>query len=317
MVELHYHLDGGLRPSTCLDLYKRFYKCEILPSPFNTIENMKKAMSLDKPEFDLSKTLEKFEIPLHILQDSFALERVAYEAVIDLYNDGVDYAEIRFSPQSHMRKGLTQSEAVDAVLAGIARGRKETNNQITVGLILCMMRGGKKEDNLRTINLAREYRGTCVCGVDLAGDEITYPLYMYMGEIELCKQLSIPLTVHAGEVDNKMDLLLALDLGVRRIGHGTVAMKYPELMQMMKEKDVLVECCPTSNYKTGIINSVSNHPIRKFYEYGIKVVACCDDATLMDTTTSKEITICKDRIGMNYLQLNDMERWGEMYRFLK
>lgn len=171
-VELHDHLDGGLRIRTILELAK---------------ENEVTLPSLDEQELQawfvrgckqksLSLYLETFSVTTSVMQTRQALERVAFEAVEDLAKENVCYAEIRFAPNLHLEKELTPEEAVQAVLDGLDRGRKKTG--MPSGLILCAMRNQSPALSLATAELAVAFCDRGVVGFDLAGFHTTYLIYL-------------------------------------------------------------------------------------------------------------------------------------------
>ena len=141
-MELHLHLDGSMRPSTVLELY---HQENIIP-PCNDVLTMKKLLTANPEAKNLPEVLQVFNIPLKVLQKGFALKRAAKELVEDLKKQGNSYVEIRFAPQLSTKEGLSQKDVLDFVIAGIEEGMKE-NPGIDARLLLCMMRGGTKEEN--------------------------------------------------------------------------------------------------------------------------------------------------------------------------
>ena len=159
MRELHLHLDGSLRPSTVLDLY---HEQNIIP-PCDDVLTMKKMLTADPNSKILADVLRVFNIPLKVLQTKEALKRASKELVEDLASQGNEYAEIRFAPQLSTREGLSQKEVLDAVIEGVKEGLK-TSPSIKIGLLLCLIRGGTKEENKESVLLANEYKGNFVKG---------------------------------------------------------------------------------------------------------------------------------------------------------
>lgn len=303
MVELHYHLDGGLRPKTVFEFYQENAKSDpTFINPFHSEEEVRLALGIEQPVENLTEALDKFEIPLKVLQTPRQLERVSLEAVVDLYHDGVDYAEIRYSPLQHLRQGLSPEETLLAVIKGVEEGQKLCQNKIRIGIILCMMRGQSKENNCKVVDLAIRYQGSIVCGLDLAGDELKYPLSLYVEEFQRAKEHNIPFTIHAGEVNRPGEIQLAVSLGAKRIGHATSIASHPEELEILKANDILVECCISSNYKCKGILAIEDHPIRKLFDYGIKVLPCVDDSALVLSTTSEE-----NRLAKQYFSFSDTE----------
>ena len=313
MIELHLHLDGSLRPQTVWELAKE-QKIEL---PFQSVEEVKDKMEVPKDCKTLPEYLERFELPLLVLQQEEALERVTYELVEDLENLSVTYAEIRFAPQLSTKQGLSQAQVVEAVIRGAKRGMKD-HNKIRVGLILCCMRGEELfKDNMETIEVAKQYLGDVVCAVDLAGAESLFPTELFEDIFQKAKDYEIPMTIHAGEADGAESVWKALSYGTKRIGHGVRAIEDPELIKKLVEDQITLEVCVTSNYQTKVVESIEVHPIRKLFDEGVRVTINSDNMTVSDTNIQKEIEILKTMFGFEKEELMKMEQYAADAKFLK
>ena len=270
-IELHLHLDGSLDINRVASITNESY------------DNLKSSMiACDKCE-NLSDYLKMFDKPLECMQSKENLTLIAKDLVNYLEAQNVIYAEIRFAPMFHTRKGLSYEDVIEAVLEGLA-----TNKSVKTNLIVCMMRGFKKEDNLKTIDIAYKYLNKGICGIDLAGAEDKYPLSDYIDLFKIIKEKKIPFTIHAGENGNYKEIDCAISLGTQRIGHGIHAYENEETMKLLKEKDVLLEICPTSNVQTNSIDKYKNHPIYEFYKKGLKVCINTDNKTVSNITLTDE-----------------------------
>ena len=216
----------------------------------------------------------------------------------ELERENVIYAEIRFSPLKHINRGLTLNEVVDSILLGFSECKVKTN------LILCMMRGASREDNHKVIELANKYLGHGVGGVDLAGDEEHIPFTDSEYFFRICKFANIPVTIHAGEVTTR-DIKDIIHY-TKRIGHGIKIVEDAELMKLVKEKDILLEVCPNSNIDTKNSDNYTNHPIRKLYDYGIKVCINTDNRTVSNISLTDEYINMVTLLGFTYNDLIDM-----------
>lgn len=313
MIELHLHLDGSLRPQTVWELAKE-QKIEL---PFQSVEEVKDKMEVPKDCKTLPEYLERFELPLLVLQQEEALERVTYELVEDLENLSVTYAEIRFAPQLSTKQGLSQAQVVEAVIRGAKRGMKD-HNKIRVGLILCCMRGEELfKDNMETIEVAKQYLGDVVCAVDLAGAESLFPTELFEDIFQKAKDYEIPMTIHAGEADGAESVWKALSYGTKRIGHGVRAIEDPELIKKLVEAQITLEVCVTSNYQTKVVESIEVHPIRKLFDEGVRVTINSDNMTVSNTNIQKEIEILKTMFGFEKEELMKMEQYAADAKFLK
>ena len=234
---------------------------------------------------NLNDFLARFDLPISLLQTPEALREAARMVLENIASQGVIYAEIRFSPQSHTQKGMTQEEAVKAVLDGMKASGLKSN------LILCCMRGiGNEEQNLETIELARKYlvKDGGVVAVDLAGAEALFPTENYRELFAKAGKLGIPFTIHAGEADGPESIRAAVEFGAGRIGHGVRCFEDPETVRLLKEKGITLEMCPTSNRQTHAIPDMKAYPFMDLLRTGLKVTLNTDDMAIEGTTLAGE-----------------------------
>ena len=270
-IELHLHLDGSIS----LEL------ASVLSGL--SIEELKpKMIAPDKCE-NLSEYLIKFDFPISLMQTKENLKLIAKELANRLEKQNVIYAEIRFAPMFHTKEGLTYEEIINAVLEGL-----NSNNNIKTNLVLCMMRGFSKEENLKTIAIAEKYLTKGVCAIDLAGAEDKYPLDEYLELFEIASSKGIPFTIHAGENGEADEVKKAIDVGAKRIGHGIHSIDSIEVLNLIKEKNILLEICPTSNVQTNSVDKYKNHPIKKLYDLGIPLCINTDNSTVSNISLTEE-----------------------------
>ena len=313
MTELHLHLDGSLRPETVWELGK----IQGIDLGAKDVADVKYMMEVPEDCKTLHDCLERFELPLKVLQTADALERVSFELVEDLHNINVDYAEIRFAPQLSTEKGLTQEEVVEATIKGIKKGMDKYPD-IKCGLILCCMRGENIEDrNLQTVEVAKKYLGDVVCAIDLAGAESLYPTEMFEKVFEKANEYKLPRTIHCGEAKGPESIRKALSYGTKRIGHGVNAIYDEELVKELVEKGVTLEVCVTSNYHTKVVDSIEKHPMKKLYDAGVRVAVNSDNMTVSNTNIHKEIEILKNKLGFTDADIEKIQKYAEEARFLK
>lgn len=170
MIDLHLHLDGSLNPKNML------WMAEMsgVKLSFTEENELKKQMMVEPDCKNLGDYLEKFDLPLQVLQTKECLEYAVYELLKELQTQGLCYAEIRFAPQLHQQRNLTQKEVVESAVKGLEKAIKEF--PIEAQLILCCMRGeANHAENLETVKIAKEFLEKGVCAVDLAGNESAYP----------------------------------------------------------------------------------------------------------------------------------------------
>ncbi len=270
-VELHVHLDGSVRPNTV---------SKILNLDLNYV---KKNMVVESNNEDLSCYLTKFELPIKAMQTKDNLIRVAKELAIDLKNDDVIYAEVRFAPQKHTLNGLSLDDVVLSVLEGL-----KSVSGIKTNLILCMMRGDDFAKNKEVIDVCKKYLGNGVVALDLAGDEKHFKTSDYKALFEMAKKMNVPFTIHAGEADNYKSVKDAISFGAKRIGHGISIIENDDLIKEVIKNKITLEVCPTSNVQTKVVRNYVDHPIKNLYEKGVLLTINTDNNTVSNITLSKE-----------------------------
>ncbi len=313
MVDLHLHLDGSLRPQTVWELAED----RKIALPAENLGELKKLLTAPENCKSLNEYLERFDLPLLVLQDEAALERAAYELVEDLALQGLEYAEIRFAPQLSAKEGLSQDKVTASVIEGMNRALHKYST-IRTALILCCMRDDKnKRENMETIETAGRYLGKGVAAVDLAGAEGLFKTSCFQELFERAKELNIPFTIHAGEADGPESVWKALEYGAKRIGHGVRAIEDEALMEKLAEEKITLEMCVTSNIQTKTVKDRKSHPIRKFFDRGIHVTVNTDNMTVSDTTLEKEYRLLKEEYGFTEEELEKMNRYALEAAFLK
>lgn len=278
LVDLHLHLDGSLS----VDSVKELARMQAIEIPERD-EELLAMLQVDADCKDLNKYLEKFDRTVALLQTKEALSTAVYNLKEELKEQGLLYAEIRFAPQLHTQKGLSQTEIVEAAVEGMNRSDFSSN------LILCCMRGDDNhEQNLETVCVAKEYLGKGVCALDIAGAEALYPTKDFEDVFKLASELGVPYTIHAGEADGPQSVYKALEFGAKRIGHGVRSVEDEQLVQQLAEEGVDLELCPTSNLNTNIFDSLEEYPIRKYMEAGVKITINTDNMTVSGTNLETE-----------------------------
>lgn len=264
LAELHLHLDGSLRRSTLEEL-----ACELgVVVPENL--TFEKGMGLEG-------ALSRFATTLAVLQQPDSVERVASEICEDAAASGVTTLEIRFAPQLH--EGAAMETIVDAALDGCA-GR--------AGLILCGLYGEPPMIFDRFLEIARDRAG--VVGIDIAGGPGSSDAFVmddYAPAFEAARDLDLGRTVHAGEGRPPAEIRGAIErLHAQRIGHGTSLLDDASVLDLVLEREVTIEACPTSNVHTGAIPELAAHPLPRWLALGVK--ACINtDNTLLSAVDSR------------------------------
>lgn len=292
MIDLHLHLDGSLSPDFVWNrLKEEVHDCEI------TAEEVKKRMRVPENCKNLTEYLECFALPVQVLQSAEALTAAVEELTRRLQAQGLSYAEIRFAPQLHRRKGLTQEETVEAAINGL-RWMKSEPSDFSAQLILCCMRGAQDTENKKTLDMVEKYLGKGVCAADIAGDEASFATAGYRQLFAYARDLSVPYTIHAGEADGPASVWAALELGAHRIGHGVRAGEDPVLLRELVDRRIPLEMCPSSNLHTRVMLQMKEYPLREYLRKGLCVTVNTDNMTVSGTTLRQEYEALRQECGL-------------------
>lgn len=285
MIDLHIHLDGSL-PLEELPALAELGQTRL---PATDADALKKLLCVSLGCTSLAEYLQKFELPLQVLQTAPALEYAAGSLIRQLVAQGLCYAEPRFAPQSHRQRGLTQQQVVEAVLQGMTQASRQLG--FPAQLILCCMRGeNNQQENMETVELAAAFLGKGVCAVDLAGAEAAYPNEQFAPVFRHAQALGVPIVLHAGEAAGPASVRSALTMGAVRIGHGTRSIQDPALVEELARRRMVLETCFTSNLQTKAVSGPEEYPLRRLMRAGVPVTVNTDNMTVSDTTLHQEYT---------------------------
>jgi len=310
-VLLHDHLDGGLKPQTIIDLAKEISYKKL---PTSNHSELGEWFHRGANKGNLVEYLQGFEHTIAVMQTKQSLERIAYEMMEEMKNDGVCYVETRFAPVFHTTKGLYQEDVVNAVLEGLEKGKKDFG--VGYGLILCGMRNMK--NTLEIAELAVNFRNQGVVGFDLAGEEGGYPPKKHIEAFQYIQKANFNITIHAGEAFGKESIWQAIQwCGAHRIGHATRLKEdisfdkegnvvgFGELAQYVLDKRIPLEICLLSNVHTGAVDKIENHPFGILFKEKFRVSINTDDRLMSNTTMTKEFLTAIDVFNIT---LDDIEK---------
>lgn len=309
--DLHVHLDGSLRLSTILELAKKDH----VSLPGNSLESLHEAIGCGKNFGSLTEYLRGFAITLSVMQTDEALARISYELAEDAHRENVRYMEVRYAPMLHTQRGLPLSRVVEAVLEGLTKAREDFG--IKSSVILCGIRNISPESSLQMAELAVAYKGRGVVGFDLAGAEEDYPANRHMAAFRLVRDNNVNCTIHAGEAYGPASIAQALhECGAHRIGHGCRLIENGDLLHYVNDHRVPLECCPSSNVQTGAVRDLKSHPIKLYYDLGLRVTINTDNRLITDTTVSRELWLVHSKIGMSFSDVRNIVLAGFKSTFL-
>jgi adenosine deaminase len=314
-VLLHDHLDGGLRPTTVIELADECGWTDRLPA--TDAGELQAWFTRGAETKDILQYLATFEHTVAVLQTEPALARAAREAVEDLAADGVVYAEIRFAPELHT--ALTPQAAVEAVVDGLERGERDVlaaGRFITVNLIVCAMRTEARSLEIATLVERMRFRAPKVVAFDLAGAETGFPPSRHAEALAFAREHHLNITIHASEPPDLELISDALAHGAHRIGHGVRLVKdmlltpngqaiFGDLARYVYDHEIPLELAPTCNVQIGAVPSIADHPIGPFVRLGFAATINTDNRLMSSVSPSSEHLAVASAFGWTW---DDVER---------
>jgi adenosine deaminase len=299
-VELHRHLEGSLRLETILDVAQTYHidipgsdglrpLVQVVPSDPRTSRNF----------------LSKFETLRKFYRSPEVIERITKEAIADAAADNVRYLELRFTPVALSKvDGFPLNEVMDWVIAGVNKGQDQ--HQVTTRLIVSVNRHESLELAAQVVRLAVDHRDSGIVGLDLAGDENGYPSSPFEPIFREAREDGLNITVHAGEWGSVENVAEAINLfKADRIGHGVRVMDDPGIVDLAGERGTTFEVCVTSNYQSGVVASVSEHPLRSMLEANLNATIHTDDPGISQITLSDEYQLVCEQLGVSLVSLRE------------
>jgi adenosine deaminase len=314
-VSLHDHLDGGLRPSTMIELADSIGHT----LPATDAESLGRWFSESANSGDLVRYLETFSHTVAVMQSEDNLRRVAKEWVLDQVADGVFYAEARWAPEQHLEGGLELDTVVEAVQTGLEEGVSEAaadGKYIRVGQLITAMR--QADNSLAIAELAIRHRekgaDSGVVGFDIAGPENGFPPSAHLSAFNALHQAYVPVTIHAGEAAGKESIHEAVTIcHAQRLGHGARIVEDMDIVEgqgqlgslaaWVLDQQIPLELCPSSNLQTDIGGTIASHPITGLKDLGFAVTINPDNRLMSGTSVSREMRLLVDEAGWNQTDL--------------
>ena len=303
LIDLHRHLDGNIRPATIWELAEQ----NGIALPEDNLTAFIPHVQIQESEPDLVSFLKKLDWGVAVLKSLDDCKHVAYENVEDAYKAGIDYAELRFSPfYMAMAFNLPIADVVEAVIDGVKAGERDFPVKTNLIGILSRTFGVENcQKELDGIMAHKDY----VCAVDLAGDEYNFPGELFIPHFKQVRDAGLNITVHAGEAAGSESVWQAInELGATRIGHGVATAKDEKLMDYMLANNIAIESCLTSNFQTGTVTDLSNHPIRTFLDRGLLVCLNTDDPAVENIELKHEYQLAKNVLNFNEEEFTQLQK---------
>jgi len=290
-VELHRHLEGSLRLDTMLDVARQHGIT--IPADVLRLSNLVQVQEQDKYTFQ--NFLAKFNTLRLFYRSPDVIHRITREAIEDAARDNVRYLELRFTPVALSRaERFPLHDVMDWVVTSARDAAKQCN--IMVRLIASVNRHESTDLAEQVAWLAAEHLDDGIVALDLAGNEAEFPSQPFYGIFNEARQAGLHVTIHAGEWGPAVDIKEAIEeLGAERIGHGVRVLEDKDITALAKERGIAFEVCITSNYQSGVVESLEAHPLMKMFENGLNITLNTDDPSISRITLSHEYyAACND-----------------------
>jgi adenosine deaminase len=286
-IELHVHLEGAIPHTALFNLIQEYGGDPSVP---NVAALAKRFKYKDFPQF-----IETWIWKNQFLRNYEDFTYIAESTARDLADQNICYAELFFSPSPFVRNGLTVQELIHAVRKGLSRVQ-----EIDIALIADLVRDYGPESEMKTLMALNEVKDCGVVGIGIGGSEHEYPPEPFELLYRDARNMGFRTNAHAGEASGTQSVWGAINqLRVHRIGHGTRVYEDPELMDYIAENEIPIELCPMSNIRTGVVNSIREHPIRKYFEHGLIISVNTDDPKMFNTSLADEYRLLVQNCGFS------------------
>jgi len=311
LVDLHRHLDGNIRPKTIWQLAQK----NNIKLPADNFESFLPHVQITDSEADLIAFLKKLDWGVGVLKSLDDVVRIGYENVEDAFNANIDYAELRFSPYYiAMTHNLPIEGVVEAIIEGVNKGKEKFSTK--TNLIGILSRTFGVDHCQSELNALLAYKDNLVA-VDLAGDEYNFPGGLFDNHFKQVKDAGLNVSVHAGEAAGPESVWHAIKtLGATRIGHGVACAKDQQLMDYMRDHQISIESCLTSNYQTGTIQNLAIHPVKTFLANDLLVCLNTDDPAVENIELAGEYQLASEVLQLSDAQITQLQRNAIQMSFL-
>lgn len=295
-IELHRHLEGSIRLATLIEVAHEFD----IPLPAYTVDQLRPHVQVTAAD-DASSTafLSKFDVLRKFYCSMDIIERIAREAVEDAAQDNVKYMELRFTPHALARfNDYSYADVIERVCS--ATQAAQARHDIRVRLIVSVNRHESVEIAEQVLEAALAANHCDIVAMDLAGQEVGYSARPFQPLFERAQAAGLSLTVHAGEWDGADNVREAVEvLGADRIGHGVRAVEDAAVVQLVRERGVTLEVCPTSNMQSGVVSELHHHPLIDLSTLEVATTINTDDPSISDITLTDELVLAHTGLGLS------------------
>lgn len=293
--ELHLHLEGSIDPATIQILEPDM--------PLQQIE--------DHFAFgDFSGFLSSFKWIAQRLRTPEDYGLITHRLLQRLQAEGIMYAEITLAA------GVVLWKKQDLAAIYQAVHQAATASSVEVHWNLDSIRQFGPELAMQVTEFAARHRQHGVISVGIGGDEVAGPASWFTDVYRYARESGLHLTAHAGETAGPASVWSALAIGAERIGHGIHSIDDPVLVAHLRDHQIPLEVCITSNVMTGAVPSLAAHPVRRLFDAGVPITLNTDDPGIFRTTLTREFEIARDYFAFTESELDIIRQNAERFRFV-
>jgi aminodeoxyfutalosine deaminase len=290
-VELHVHLEGSVQPQTLLKLASRHN----IVLPADNLESLREWYTFR----DFNHFLDIYMAISSCLRTVEDIELITREFLVGQAEQNIIYSEVTFTPYNqYLTNGLGFHEQMDAINRAREWGEREVG--VRMGIIMDIPRQVTSSEGDVIANWAVERYGDGLVGLGLGGPELGNPPQKFQSAFDQVRTSGIPCILHAGEIDGTTSIWSAIEVAdSQRIGHGVRAIEDKYLMNFLRDKQIPLEVCPTSNICLKVFPSMAEHSLPQLLEQGLYVTINSDDPPMFNTTLTNEYIICQKTWNWN------------------
>ena len=293
-VELHLHLEGAIPHDTLWELVQKYGEDPSVPD----LEALERRFEYrDFPHF-----IETWVWKNRFLREYEDFTFIAEAVARDLARQNIRYVEAFFSPTDFAQHGLETQKLTEAIRTGLSQA-----SEIEVALVADLVRDYGPEKAAVTLAEVNEVQDLGVIGIGIGGSEQDFPPEPFEEVYEEARQFGLHTSAHAGEAAGAESIWGAIrSLRVDRIGHGTRAEEDESLLDYLAEHRIPLEMCPISNVRTGVVNSLEEHPVRRYFERGIIVTLNTDDPKMFGNSLAEEFLLLEEKLSFSRNEIRSL-----------
>jgi aminodeoxyfutalosine deaminase len=301
-IELHVHLEGTVRPRTLLDLARR----NDVPLPVDTVEGLTELYEFT----DFAHFIEVWILTTNVMRTADDFRQIVVDYAAEAANHGAVYLEAIFSPIERVMRGVSWDDLFEGYCDGAQQA--EEDHGVVVRLTPDSYRGADVEATEELARRCIAYRERGIVGLGLGGPEQNYPPHPYAKAFEIAKAGGLASVPHAGEsagAESIRETMAALHAD--RIRHGIRAIDDPDLLAELRDREIVLDVCPTSNLRTKTVADLASHPLPGLVNAGVSCTVNTDDPAMFGTDLGREHEIAQ-HLGVRPKALFDAGLKGAM-----